>query len=123
MVPKGKNRTMRLARRYVETTLYSFFISFLTLFFNSADAIKEWFVKQCKATQWARDRVFYTFRWVKRARDQEEFEERYKTLTDPVQLQQATGIQDSGFAEQIASYFQTNWFGKWKGMPHTDLLC
>ena len=65
--------------------------------------------------QWLRDRTFYQFRFVKRSRDQEEFDQRKKTLLDVKELQAAIGTASLATAEAITTYFQINWFGEWVG--------
>jgi len=84
------------------------------LFIYLADAIKEWFVKNLN-NQWLRDQTFYQFRFVKRSRDQEEFDQRKVVLLDAKKFQAATGIALLATAEAITSYFRMHWFGEWVG--------
>ncbi|RIB05330.1 hypothetical protein C2G38_2219907 [Gigaspora rosea] len=79
---------------------------------HEADALKEWFTKNLN-DQCLRDRVFYQFRFVKRTRDQEEFDQQKTILLDAKKLQAAIGIANLVVAETIASYFQRYWFGDW----------
>jgi ABC-type uncharacterized transport system fused permease/ATPase subunit len=79
-----------------------------------ADALKEWFVKNLN-DQWLRDRTFYQFRFVKRSRDQKEFDQRKTTLINSKELQTAIGIMNLSTAEIISSYFRVHWFGDWVG--------
>lgn len=65
--------------------------------------------------QWLRDRTFYQFRFVKRSRDQEEFDQRKTTLINPKELQTAIGIKTFATAEIISSYFRVYWFREWVG--------
>ncbi|RIB19798.1 hypothetical protein C2G38_2035773 [Gigaspora rosea] len=95
----------------VPTTLL-FLQVFSHFFFFLADALKEWFTKNLN-DQCFRDRVFYQFRFVKRSRDQEEFDQRKTILLDAKKLQAAVGIANLVVAETIASYFQRYWFGDW----------
>jgi hypothetical protein len=65
--------------------------------------------------QWLRDRTFYQFRFVKRSRDQEEFDQRKATFLDAKKFQTAIGNISLATAETITSYFQIYWFGEWVG--------
>ncbi|CAG8719005.1 5556_t:CDS:1, partial [Racocetra persica] len=73
------------------------------------DALKEWFTKHLN-DQWIRDRTFYQFRFVKRSRDQEEFDRRKITILDVKEFQSAIGITNLTIAETVTSYFRTHWF-------------
>ncbi|RIB30955.1 hypothetical protein C2G38_2151045 [Gigaspora rosea] len=71
---------------------------------HETDALKEWFTKNLN-DQWIRDRVFYQFRFVKRSRDQEEFNQRKATLLNVEKLQTAIGNLTLDAARIITSYF------------------
>ena len=65
--------------------------------------------------QWIRDRTFYQFRFVKRSRDQEEFDQQKITILDAKEFQSAIGITNLVIAETVTSYFRTHWFSDWVG--------
>ncbi len=65
---------------------------------------------------WIRDRVFYTLRWVKRARDAEEFEERLPSITTIKGFITQTGIKDIRKATMVTSYLKSAFCGDWKGI-------
>ncbi|RIB13245.1 hypothetical protein C2G38_2198395 [Gigaspora rosea] len=65
---------------------------------HEADTLKEWFTKNLN-NQWIRDRAFYQFRFVKRSRDQDEFNQRKITILDAKEFQSATGITNLAIAE------------------------
>ncbi|CAG8461465.1 9879_t:CDS:10 [Dentiscutata heterogama] len=79
---------------------------------HEADALKEWFTKNLN-DQWIRDRTFYQFRFVKRSRDQEEFDQWKITILDAKEFQSAIGITNLDIAETVTSYFRMHWFGDW----------
>ncbi|KAF0428036.1 hypothetical protein F8M41_005917 [Gigaspora margarita] len=69
---------------------------------HEADALKKWFTKNLN-DQWLRDQIFYQFRFVKRSRDQEEFDERKVTILDAEKLQAAVGIMKLDTARHAAA--------------------
>ncbi|RIB18925.1 hypothetical protein C2G38_2036498 [Gigaspora rosea] len=86
---------------------------------HEADALKEWFTKNLN-DQWLRDRIFYQFRFIKRSRDQEEFDERKVNILDAEKLQAAIGIMKLDTVRVITSYFRTHWFGDWHAAAELD---
>ncbi len=77
--------------------------------------MKDWFVKNLN-DPWIRDRTFYTFRWVKRSRDEAEFAVHLPAITQVQEFMRKSGIKDLKKAILITSYLKLSFCGNWKGI-------